>query len=98
MLVGEDGEGRGATVEILAGDADGVEIGAKKAAAGGRLLHFRDDGGGTGAERGAEVAAFGEARRGGTLPLVEVGSKPREFLPFVSDNAGQDVWNGVNQG
>src|ERR1019366_8926471 len=56
------------------------------------------DGGRTGGERGAEIAAGGEAEFGGALPGFERWDQAREIFALFGDNTGQDVWNSVDQG
>jgi hypothetical protein len=95
-LVGEDGDGGGASPLVRGGGPDGIEVVREDAFAGGGFLHFRDDGGGFSGERGAEIAAAGRARGGLSFPLGE-RERTGKLFPFFGDNCGQYVWNRVGQ-
>ena len=97
-LVGEHAEGGGSAGLVGAGDAGGIEILHEDALTGRRLLDLGDDGGRTGGERGAEIAAGGEAQFGGALPGCKRWDRAREIFALFGDNTGQDVWNSVDQG
>src|ERR1039457_7073765 len=97
-LVGEHAEGGGSAGLVGAGDAGGIEILHEDALTGRRLLDLGDDDGRTGGERGAEIAAGGEAEFGGALPGCKRWYRAREIFALFGDNTGQDVWNSVDQG
>ena len=97
-LVGENGNGRRAAALVSRGDARRVEIRRQHAAAGRRLLDFRDNGGRAGGERRAKIAARDRSRFRLAFPLVHHGNPAAKLLALLSDNSSQNVRNSVDQG
>jgi hypothetical protein len=96
LLVGEDGEGGGASGGVGPGNCDRLEVGGEDSFAGGGLLDFGDDRRLLRDQGGAKIAVIG-ARFGQAIPFVKAGLRKDGFAAFDSDNSGQDVWNSLSQ-